>query len=47
MTTFKNIEQDQNFLNTFKKEFELANGLGILSDNRVSENHVSRGLPIQ
>ena len=25
----KNIEQDQNFLNAFKKEFEIADGLGI------------------
>ena len=29
LTIFKNIEQDQKILNTFKKEFELADGLGI------------------
>jgi hypothetical protein len=29
LTTFKNIEEDQNIFNTFKKEFELADGLGI------------------
>ena len=28
LTTIKNIEQDQNVLNTYKKEFELAHGLG-------------------
>ena len=28
LTIFKNIEQDQKILNTFKKEFELADGLG-------------------
>ena len=30
---FKNIEQDQKNLNTFKKEFELADGLGLKHQN--------------
>ena len=35
----KNIEQDQNFLNAFKKEFEIADGLGI-SKTKCYQNNI-------